>query len=65
MNEKEQLEHFKAKLRAAMNKVPDKIASGSIQDTRAWMGRRKQADKVLNKRGVTVTDLLSAITSLQ
>lgn len=65
MNEKEQIEHFKAKLKQAMNKVPDRIANGSVQDTRAWLQKRKQAEKVLNKRGVTVTELMSATATLE
>lgn len=65
MDDKMQKELFRKKLEEAINKVPPRIASGSIQATRNWARDRDQAVKLLKKPGATVTQLMSAIQSLE
>lgn len=60
-----QKELFRKKLEEAINKVPPRIANGSIQATRNWARDRDQAVKLLKKPGATVTQLMSAIQSLE
>lgn len=60
-----QKEIFRKKLEEAINKVPPRIANGSIQATRNWVRDRDQAVKLLKKPGATVTQLMSAIQSLE
>lgn len=64
MEDKMQKELFRKKLEEAVNKVPPRIQSGSIQATRNWMRERDQAVKLLKKPGATVTQMMSAIQSL-
>jgi hypothetical protein len=63
--EKEQADIQRARLREVMNKVPDKIASGSIQATREWLRLRAQAEKLVKNPRATATQLLGMIGQLQ
>lgn len=65
MDEKLQKELFRKKLEERINKVPERIANGSIQATREWVKRRDAALKVLKKPGSTVTQLMAAIASIE
>jgi hypothetical protein len=65
MDEKSQRELFRRKLEEQINKVPPHIQAGSIQATRAWMKQRDEAAKLLKKPNATVTQLISAIQSIQ
>ncbi len=65
MEDKTQKELFRKKLEAVINKVPPRIANGSIQATRDWVRNRDQAVKLLKKPGATVTQLMSAIQTLE
>lgn len=60
-----QKELFRRKLEDAINKVPPRIANGSIQATRNWVRNRDQAVKLLKKPGATVTQLMTALDSIQ
>lgn len=65
MDEKQQRELFRNKLAERINKVPERVQNGSIQATREWMKRRDEAAKLLKKPGVSVSQLISAISSLE
>ncbi len=65
MNDKEQLEHFRQKLRDRMNRVPEKVSSGTVQMTRSWMANRARAEKLVKKTNVAVAELMAAIASLE
>lgn len=65
MEDKLQKELFRKKLEERINKVPDRVRNGSIQATREWMRRRDEAVKLVKKPGVTVTQLISAISNLE
>ena len=65
MEDKTQKELFRKKLEAVINKVPPRIANGSIQATRDWVRNRDQAVKLLKKPGATVTQLMPAIQTLE
>ena len=65
MDDKLQRELFRKKLEERINKVPERIANGSIQDTREWMRKRDAALKILKKPGSTVPQLLAAISSIE
>lgn len=65
MNDKEQLEHFRQKLRDRMNRVPEKVSNGSVQMTRSWMANRTRAEKLVKKTNVTIAELMAAISSLE
>lgn len=56
---------YKEKLRALINKVPDRVRNGSINTTRDWLEKRATAEKMLNRPGVTATQLLGMINQLQ
>lgn len=55
---------LRQRLQRAINRVPDRIQSGSIQATRDWMARREEAAKLL-KKGGTATELLSALSQIE
>lgn len=63
--EKDTIDLYRKRLEEAINRVPERVRNGSIQQTRSWMGVRKEATKVLNKRNATLSELMSAISSLQ
>jgi len=65
MDEQELKESLRRQLREAMNKVPERINSGSIQETRAWLRTRSDAEKVLKKSNATVAQLMSALSSVK
>lgn len=65
MEAKEQIDHFRQKLRDRMNTVPASVTNGSIQSTRVWMDNRKRAEKLLKKPRVTIAELMAAISSLE
>lgn len=63
--EKDQLERLKEQLEAQINKVPDRIANGSIQETREWLAQRDEAKKLLRKSNINAGQILSMISRLQ
>ena len=63
--DKDQVVLFKARLREIINKVPDRVKSGSVQTTRDWLEKRAAAEKMLKRPGVTATQLMGIINSLQ
>jgi len=62
--ERQTVEALRQRLRQQVNKVPESIASGSIQATRLWVKQREAAVKVLNNPRSTATQLQSAIQSI-
>jgi hypothetical protein len=65
MDDKMQKELFRKKLEEQINKVPLRVQNGSIQATRDWMRQRDHASKLLKKPGATVTQLMTALDSIQ
>lgn len=65
MDNQHQREIFRTKLEDRINKVPDRIKNGSVQATREWIKRRDEAQKLLKKPSATLSQLMSAITSLE
>lgn len=65
MDDKLQKELFRKKLEEQINKVPERIANGSVQATREWVKRRDAALKVMKKPGSTVSQLMAAISSIE
>lgn len=65
MDETELKDSLRRQLREAINKVPERINSGSVQETRGWMRNRNAAEKVLKKSNATVAQLMSAIGSVK
>lgn len=63
--ERNTIDSLRQRLREQVNKVPQSIASGSIQATRQWVKQREAAVKVLNNPRSTATQLLSAIESIK
>ena len=63
--EQDQAERIRERLRATINKVPARVTNGSIQDTRAWLDLRKEAEKVLKSRSSSVPQLLAMISRLE
>lgn len=63
--DKDQLERIRAKLEQQINKVPERIANGSIQETQAWLRDREEAQKMLRKTNVGAPALLAMISRLQ
>lgn len=60
-----QKELFRKKLEEQINKVPLRVRNGSIQATRDWVRQRDYASKLLKKPGATVTQLMTALDSIQ
>jgi hypothetical protein len=65
MDDKMQKELFRKKLEEQINKVPPRVRDGSIQATRDWVRQRDYASKLLKKPGATVTQLMTALDSIQ
>jgi hypothetical protein len=65
MDDKMQKELFRKKLEEQINKVPLRVQNGSIQATRDWVRQRDHASKLLKKPGATVTQLMTALDSIQ
>lgn len=65
MDEQDLKASLRQRLREAVNKVPERINSGSVQETRAWMRARNDAEKMLKKSNATVAQLMSAIESVK
>lgn len=65
MDDEQLKESLRQRLRQAINKVPERINSGSVQAVRSWMQSRNNAEKVLKKSNATVTQLMSAIESVK
>jgi hypothetical protein len=65
MDEQELKQSLRSQLSAAINKVPERINSGAVQETRNWMRTRNDAAKVLKKSNATVAQLMSAIESVK
>lgn len=65
MNEAQHREMLRRDLKAAMNKVPDRINSGTIRDTRIWVESRNKAAALLKKSSPAIVDLLNALKALQ
>lgn len=65
MDDKLQKELFRKKLEERINKVPERIANGSIQATRDWVKKRDAAMKLMKKPGATVPQLMAAISSIE
>ena len=65
MDDKNTREIYKKRLEAQINKVPYRIQNGSIQATREWMKNRDAAAKLLKKPGATVTQLMTALQSIE
>lgn len=63
--EEETVERLKDELRIKINKVPPRIVNGGVMATRAWMEARAKAEKLLKKRGVTSSELISTISTLE
>jgi hypothetical protein len=63
--EKDQLERLKERLEEHINKVPERVANGSIQDTREWLEIREEAKKMLRKSNLNAGQILSMISRLQ
>jgi len=65
VNEAQHREMLRRDLKAAMNKVPDHINSGTIRETRIWVESRTKAAALLKKSSPAIVDLLNALKSLQ
>lgn len=65
MDDEELKESLRQQLREAINKVPERINSGSVQAVRAWMRMRNEAEKVLKRSNATIAQLMSAIESVK
>lgn len=63
--DQDQIDTFRENLKEAMNKVPERVRNGGVQETRAWLEMRQDAEKLLKKRSVGVAELLGMITRLQ
>lgn len=63
--EKDQLDRIRDRLAAQINKIPERVASGSIQETREWLNTREEAQKMLRKTNVNAAQLLTMISRLQ
>jgi len=65
MEDKNTREIYRQRLQEQIDKVPERVRNGSIQVTRDWMRQRERAMKVLKKSGSTVTELMTALQSIQ
>jgi hypothetical protein len=63
--EAEQVQLQRDRLKALINKVPDRVAMGSIQSTRKWLETRERAEKLLKNPRATATQLMGMISQLQ
>jgi hypothetical protein len=63
--EKDQLELLRERLEAQINKVPQRVANGSVQETRGWLQAREEAKKMLRKSGVNAAQILSMLSRLR
>lgn len=60
----EQKAHLCKRIGELCNKVPQKIANGSIQETRAWRMTRDSAMKVAGSSRASVNQLEEALNSM-
>jgi len=63
--EQDQVERIRDRLRQAINTVPQRVTSGSVQDTRAWLEVRAEAEKMLKKKAASVAQLLAMISRVE
>jgi len=63
--EQDQVERIRDRLRKAINTVPQRVTSGSVQDTRAWLEVRAEAEKMLKKKAASVAQLLAMISRVE
>lgn len=63
--EQDQVERIRDRLRQQINKVPPRVMNGSIQDTRAWLDLRKEAEKLVKSRSASTPQLLAMISRLE
>lgn len=63
--EQDQVERVRDRLRQAINKVPARVINGSVQDTRAWIEVRAEAEKMLKKRSASVPQILAMISRVE
>lgn len=61
----EQLQRARAGLKEILNKVPQRVISGGVMETRAWMQMRQDAEKLLKKRGVSAAELMGMTDRLK
>lgn len=61
----EQLERARSQLKEILNKVPERVRNGGVQETRAWLEMRQDAEKMLKRRGVGAAELLGMISRLK
>lgn len=62
--ETDQIERIKQRLSEVINKVPERVLTGGVMETRAWMDLRREAERML-KRKVGTAEMLSMISRLQ
>jgi len=65
MDDQNTREIYRKRLEEKINKVPERIRNGSIQDTRHWMKQRDAAIKIMKKPNVTVTQLMTALQMIE
>lgn len=65
MDDPRQVHLLRSRLSVAVNKVPERIVNGSIQQTRHWVELRDRAVKILKKPNATETELRSALSSIE
>lgn len=63
--DKDQVERIREQLAQQVNKVPHRVANGSVQETQAWLRDREEAQKMLKKTNVAAPALLAMISRLQ
>lgn len=62
--ESEQIERAKQRLREVINKVPPRVLTAGVMETRSWMETRREAERML-KRKVGTAELLNMISRLE
>lgn len=63
--DKDHIERLRQQLRQQMNKVPERVRGGSIQETRDWMQCRQEAEKLVKRTNAGAPELLGMISRLQ
>jgi len=63
--EQDQSDRIRDRLRKAINTVPKRVTNGNVQDTRAWLEVRAEAEKMLNKKAASVPQLLAMISRVE
>jgi len=61
----DEIERLLERLKETVNRVPDRVRNGGVMETRSWIRERDEAAKLLKKRNVTATEVLSALNRLQ